>query len=157
MMLEVVPVTLKAAKAFIAQHHRHNLPPQGWKFGVGLMQSEVLVGVGVAGRPVARRLDDGRTIEITRVCVSQAPNGCSKLYGALRKASMALGYRRVITYTLAAEPGASLKAAGFRVDAHLPQRPTWDTPSRPREQTDATGLERRPTEAKVRWIWEVSR
>jgi hypothetical protein len=72
------------------------------------------VGVAIAGRPVARALDDGLTIEITRVAVQEGTrNGCSQLYGAVCRAAAALGYTRAITYTLASEEGSTCKAAGF--------------------------------------------
>ena len=46
----IVPVTLRQAQKFIEDHHRHNKPPRGWKFGVGL----VVDGHGMVG--VARVL-----------------------------------------------------------------------------------------------------
>ena len=54
----VVPITLKQAREFVAAHHRHNKPPVGWKFGIGLQLGEKLIGVATAGRPVARHYDD---------------------------------------------------------------------------------------------------
>lgn len=151
------PVTLAEARRFVGEHHRHNLPPRGWLFGVGIEVYGELVGVAVAGRPVARALDDGLTVEITRACTLGHGNANSMLYGALRRAAKALGYRRVYTYTLAEESGCSLRAAGFVMDAELAARPTWDTPSRARDQTDLFGNERRPAGPKVRWKWEAIR
>ncbi|MBS1885651.1 MAG: hypothetical protein JSU06_00515 [Actinobacteria bacterium] len=43
----------------------------------------------------------------------------------------ALGFRRVITYTLATEPGSSVRAAGFEAIGRVPRK-SWDVPSRPR-------------------------
>lgn len=81
--LELCPVTFEEACDFIIQHHRHHTAPTGWKFGVGIALGDRLVGVLVVGRPVARFLDDGWTLEVTRCCVLEdIPNGCSKLYGA---------------------------------------------------------------------------
>lgn len=137
--LSVCPVTLTEARAFVGKHHRHNLPPQGWLFGVGLTDGQQLRGVAIAGRPVARRLDDGATIEVTRVCTDGVENGCSMLYGAITRAAKALGYRRAITYTLQSESGASLKASNWRIDAALDARPSWSVPSRPRVQVDLSG------------------
>jgi hypothetical protein len=105
-----------------------------------------LVAVGYAGRPTARHLDDGTTLEVTRVASSGHPNATSMLYGALRRAAFALGWRRIITYTQQAESGSSLRAAGYRVLGQRPARPGWHTPARPR--TDAAYL---PTE---RTLWE---
>ena len=82
-----------------------------------------LVGVAVAGRPVARGLQDGRTVEITRVCLDPtspatiSDNAASRLYGALCRAASALGYRRAVSYTLEDEIGTSLRAAGFQAEA----------------------------------------
>jgi len=117
------------------------------------VENDHVCGVAIVGRPVARMLQDGFTAEIVRVATDGTYNACSKLYAACRNAAKALGYRRVFTYTLASESGASLRAAGFVVDEVLPPRETWSTPSRPRHQTDLFGNERRPPEAKVRWVW----
>lgn len=123
--MEIVPITLREASAFIAEHHRHNKPPRGWKFGVGLRRNGVLVGVATAGRPVARALDDGRTLEVNRTCTDGTRNANSMLYGAVWRAAKAMGYRRCVTYTQADETGASLKAAGWVRVAELPARGSW--------------------------------
>lgn len=150
--MTIVPITLRQARGFVGKHHRHNLPSKGWKFGVGLTVGDSqLVGVGMAGQPVSRRLDDGLTIEITRVCTDGTRNANSMIYGALSRAAFALGYRRIITYTLQSESGASLRAAGFKVAAELPSTRGWDRSGRPRVESDLFGRERTPHEAKVRW------
>ena len=152
MTLELRPITITGARALIAQWHRHNLPPVSALFAVAVGNPEIC-GVATVGRPVARRLQDGWTCEITRVATDGTYNACSILYGACRRAAAALGYRRVFTYTLASESGASLRAAGFVVDTAVPARQTWSVPSRRRSQVDLFGSNRRPTEAKVRWRW----
>lgn len=128
-----MPTTLRVANAFVAEHHRHSNPPRGHKFSIGAAAGEELVGVAVAGRPVARGADDGFTIEVLRVCtIASAPrNTCSLLYGACWRAARAMGYRRAITYTLKSETGASVKASGFRVIGEVKAR-SWNVPSRPR-------------------------
>lgn len=154
-MVETVPITLQDAKRFVGKHHRHNRPPVSGLFAVALHVDGELAAVAIAGRPVARGLQDGRTVEITRLCVTEKEpprNGCSMLYGACCRAAAALGYRRAITYTLASESAASVRASGFTLDAELKARPTWSCPSRPRVQTDMFGQETRPAEAKRRWI-----
>lgn len=123
--LQIVPITLKAAKAFIAEHHRHNKPPTGWKFGVGLCSGDALVGVATAGRPIARHFDDGLTLEVNRTCTDGTRNANSMLYGAIWRAAKAMGYLRCITYTQADECGASLRAAGWVKVKDLPPRPCW--------------------------------
>jgi hypothetical protein len=145
------PVTLAVARRFVGEHHRHNLPPRGWLFGVGVESGGELVGVAIAGRPVARALDDGRTVEITRTCTDGTDNANSMLYGAACRAAKALGYHRAFTYNLASESGASLRAAGFEVDAVLPDRPGWDN-GRHRVERDLFGSRRTPAGPKVRWI-----
>lgn len=152
--LRLVPVTLRQARRFIGERHRHNLPPRGWRFGVGVEEGGVLVGVGVASRPVARNLDDGVTIEVTRTCTDGTPNANSMIYGALCRAAFALGYRKVVTYTLVEEPGSSLLAAGFHIDAELAETSGWSRVSRPRVERDLFGEERTPQGAKVRWVRE---
>jgi len=72
-----------------------------------------LAGVAIVGRPVSRYLDDGLTLEVTRLCTDGTKNACSFLYGAAWRAAKALGYKKIITYTLATETGASLKATGW--------------------------------------------
>jgi hypothetical protein len=144
--LRTVPVTFAQAKAFVTDWHRHHGPPQGHKFSIGVADGDVLVGVAVVGRPVARMLDDGHTLEVTRVAVAdRAPNACSVLYGAAWRAAKALGYRRLITYTQAGEPGTSLRAAGWHIVASRPPGPGWARPSRPRVDH---GVDR---VARLRW------
>lgn len=123
--MEVRPVTFKAACEFVRQLHRHNKPPRGHKFSVSLIDDGKVVGVAMAGRPVARHYDDGLTLEINRTCTDGCKNANSMLYGACRRAAWALGYRRIITYTQADECGASLRAAGFIRLKRLPARASW--------------------------------
>ena len=124
-MLQIKPVTFRAACAFIAEHHRHNKPPRGHKFSVSVWQGESMVGVACAGRPVARHFDDGLTIEVNRSCTDGARNANSMLYGAVWRAAKAMGYRRAITYTQAEESGASLRAAGWVRVKSIAPRGSW--------------------------------
>lgn len=152
MSAAIRPMRLRDANRFIAEHHSHNGPTRGWLFGVGLEQEGELVGVGVAGRPVSRGLDNGYSVEITRVCTTGTPNACSQMYGRLCRAATALGYRDAWTYTLQRECAACVKAAGFIAQEELAARPgSWNMPSRPRLERDLFGVERVPSEAKVRW------
>jgi hypothetical protein len=151
--LELRPITLRAARAFVAQHHRHNVPPRGWLFGVGLHREEELVAVGIAGRPLARALDDGRTLEVLRCCTLGDRNAASRTYGALCRAGAALGYTLAVTYTLESEPGASLRAAGFTVQEFLPPRSSsrWASGGRGRYDETLWGEATLPDERRVRW------
>lgn len=147
MGLHLAPTTQREALAFIAEHHRHSRPPQGFKFAVAVADDAGVVrGVATAGRPVARGLDDGWTLEVTRCCTDGAANACSMLYGAAWRAARAMGYRRVVTYTLRGEAGASLRASGFRVVGEVSAR-SWHCESRPRVD---------PPTPQERLRWEVS-
>lgn len=127
MPLTLVPATWREARAFVEAWHRHLPPPPGHKFSLGVVDdTDVLVGVAIVGRPVARALDDHRTLEVTRLATDGTGNACSKLLGAASRAARVLGYRRVITYTRDDEPGTSLNAAGWRVAATLPPRSGWN-------------------------------
>ena len=148
MSLAVVPVSFAEASQFVAAHHRHHRPPVGHKFSIGVADGETLVGVAMVGRPVARRLDDGMTLEVNRTCTDGTPNANSMLYGAAWRAAKALGYRRLITYTQEGESGASLSAANWRVVAQLPPRKGWSVPSRPRTGNGNDGV--------PRTLWEAS-
>lgn len=151
-MADLVPLHRDQARAFVTEHHRHSLPPVSWKFGVGLAVNDTLVGVGIAGRPVARALDDGYTIEVTRVCTLGDRNANSRIYGALLRAAKALGYTKAVTYTLASESGASARAVGFTVGAELPAREAWERPEAIRMTQDLFGTDRHVQhQAKVRW------
>lgn len=140
--MKLVPVSLKQASDFVNEHHRHHIAPTGWKFGVGLEEDD-LIGVIIAGRPVARMLDDGKTLEITRCCTLGHKNASSMLYGAIRRAAKALGYERCITYTLLSESGISLRACGW-TPTEIVRGRSWTTPSRPR-------IDKHPLEDKQRW------
>src|SRR5579875_3905643 len=86
--------------------HRHHQPPVGCKFCLGVADDDdVLRGVAIVGRPVARLLQDGLTLEVTRTATDGAANANSMLYGACWRAAKALGYRRLVTYTQAGEGG----------------------------------------------------
>lgn len=143
-MLEVTPITLAEAKAFIARHHRHHKPPVGHILSLAVADERGIVrGVATVGRPVARLLDDGLTAEVNRCCTDGARNACSMLYGAAWHAARALGYRKLITYTLPEEGGASLRAAGWRL-VGAAGGGSWSGPSRPR-------VDLHPTQEKLRW------
>jgi hypothetical protein len=146
--LHLVPVGFRDAAAFVAMWHRHNRPPVGCKFCIGVADEHgVLRGVAVVGRPVARLFDNGQTPEVTRTATDGTPNANSMLYGAAWRAAKALGWTRLITYTHAVETGTSLRAAGWRVVAQRPANPGWSRPSRPR---NANGTEHMP-----RTLWEA--
>lgn len=143
MRLTVVPCELGEANAFVTVHHRHHRAVVGHRFSLAVAAGERICGVAIVGRPVARHMDDGWTLEVTRCCTDGTKNAASALYGAARRATFSLGYRRLVTYTLASESGTSLRASGFRVIGEVKGR-SWDCPSRPR-------VDKHPTVDKLRW------
>ncbi len=141
--LRVVPCSLVDANAFIAIHHRHHKPHPFGHFAIACADETNVRGVAVVGRPSARMLCDGFTAEVTRLATDGAPNACSMLYGAAWRACRALGWLRLITYTLPEEGGASLRASGWRCIGEAGGG-SWSTPSRPR-------VDKHPTQIKMRW------
>jgi hypothetical protein len=112
--LALTPISLREANAFVERNHRHHKGVTGHKFSIGCTRDGELVGVAIMGRPVSRYLDDGLTLEVNRLCTTGAENACSMLYGAAARAARAMGYQKIITYTLDTEPGTSLRAAGWQ-------------------------------------------
>lgn len=139
----IKPIIFRESNDFVRRFHRHHGMVTGCKFCIGLYDKETLIGVAICGRPVSRRLDDGLTLEINRLCVLEGfTNACSMLYGRCCKIAKAMGYSKVITYTLVTENGASLKASNF-VNMGIAGGKHW------------TGCRNRkidsPQEMKIRW------
>lgn len=143
-MLHIQPINITDAKHFITAHHRHHCAPVGAKFAIAVADADQVVGVAMVGRPVARALDDGWTAEVIRVATTGVPNACSMLYGACWRAAKGMGYRKLITYTLAEEGGSSLRAAGWKVVNQRAGGGSWSTPSRLR-------IDKHPLQTKLRW------
>lgn len=142
------PLAIKEAQAFVARHHRHHTAPNGGLFAVGINDGTAVVGCAIVGRPVARLNWDGYTAEVTRLCVLEGQrNGCSMLYRACWRAAVALGYRRLITYTLESEGGASLRASGFQL-VGVRGGGTWNRADRPR-------VDKHPTQQKLLWTLDA--
>jgi hypothetical protein len=117
------------------------------------MDGETLAGVCICGRPVSRNLDNGKTLELTRVCTTGKQNACSILYAAAARTAKEMGYNSIITYTLQSEPGISLRAAGWTLVCEAGGK-SWNMPGRPREETQRTlfGNEPKyPDAPKYRW------
>ncbi len=134
MTLQVTPITLREANAFVLEHHRHHKPVQGAKFSIAVSDGETVRGVAIIGRPVARMLDDGYTAEVNRCCTDGAKNACSMLYSAAWRAARAMGYTKLITYTLPEEGGISLRAANWKLIGAAGGG-NWNKKSRPRVDT----------------------
>lgn len=146
--MRVIPLTLKNANDYVEAHHRHHPKVRGCKFCIGVAADDTLCGVAICGRPVSRRLDDGETLEINRLCTTGYKNACSALYGACVRIAREMGYRKVITYILASENGASLKASNFICEGEAGGE-IW-TGSRKRDN----GV---PREKKTRWVYHIKK
>ena len=143
--MNIVPISLKKANEVVTQWHRHHKPSRGHKFSIALMKDSVYVGIAICGRPVARGSDDGLTLEVARLCTDGTPNACSKLYGACARVAKEMGYVKIQTYILESEPGISLKASGWIMEA-VTAGGQWKRTDGVINRTD------QPTEPKQRWV-----
>lgn len=142
--MRLVPIFQKPAFKFIKEHHRHHKQPRGSVFQIGLKDDDgKLIGVVVCGRPVSRKLQDGYTLEVIRLCVTESKNSCSMLYSAAARAARELGYKKIITYILQSETGVSLMATGW-TNMGVKGGGSWDVPSRRRK-------DKHPIEKKIRF------
>ena len=161
-MIRSVPLTSKEVNAFIDQYHRHHHHAQGDKFRIGAEVDGQLVGVVQCGRPVSRHLDDGRTLEVIRLCTNGGggKNVCSFLYSRCARIAQDMGYQKIITYILESELGTSLRASGWYCDEKQAGGGSWDCKARPREleplQTSLFPTRQKyPTEKKQRWAKDL--
>lgn len=147
------PVSLREANDFVEQFHRHNgrTTRDGGKFAIGVELDGELVAVCIVGRPVSATLNDIYTGEVLRVCTrDESPkNCCSMLYAAAWRAWKAMGGKRLVTYTLQTEGGASLRGAGFKVCAEC-KPGTWNRPAQGRHR------EWQPIYGQMKFRWEAS-
>lgn len=147
-MLEIVPISFTEACEFVKIHHRHHKPPVGHKFSIAVVGDRVngasrIHGVAIVGRPIARMLDNGLTLEVLRLCTDGTKNACSILYASSWRAARALGYKKLITYILASESGTSLKASGWKLIGEAGGG-KWSRKNRPR-------LDQHPMELKLKF------
>lgn len=143
--LQITPINLDEANAFVEANHRHHKPVPGAKFCVAVSEENDVVGVAIVGRPVSRHLDDGWTLEVNRCCTNGTKNACSMLYSSAWRAARAMGYQKLITYTLESEGGASLRGAGWQcVGETNTKNQGWNRSTRPRVDTH-------PLQQKLKW------
>lgn len=145
-MIYAKPITQKQAKIFVDSWHRHHIAPIGSIFQIAAYYNDILIGVAMCGRPVARGNDNKLTIEVTRCCILDEYSDlhvASFLYSRCRRIARELGYRRIITYTLISEWGTSLEASGWH-RVKITNGGSWNCKSRPR-------IDKHPTEEKVLW------
>jgi len=150
--LAVVPLLLHEANRFVDLHHRHSKPTRGCRFCIGAVWGGDLVGVAIVGRPVARLLQDGTTAEVLRCCThDRSPkNTPSFLYGRAWRVWQAMGGRRMVTYTLESESGASLRAVGWKIlgtKEPVPKGQGWTNRGR--------GRIWHPAQSEMRLRWEA--
>lgn len=141
--LQLCPIKFREACTFLLAHHRHHKPPQGHIFSIACSLNSTLVGVATVGRPVSRHLDNGHTLEVTRLATDGTANACSFLYSASWRTAKALGYEKIITYILSTEPGTSLRAAGWTCLGKCGGG-SWSRKSRSRET-------KHPTQTKIKY------
>lgn len=137
MKFQAVPLELKTANEYVNMLHRHHDAVYRDKYRVGAMLNGMLVGVVQVGRPVSRMLDDGKTVEVVRLCTNGTKDVCSFLYSKAARIAKEMGYERIITYILDSEQGTSLKACGWHKDGET-RGEGWSRPSRPRCTTAPT-------------------
>ena len=141
--LTIVPIKQDEAKAFINQKHRHHKAPVGSIFQIAVAKDKEIVGVAMVGRPVARHLDNGWTLEVNRLCTDGTKNACSMLYSASWRVAKNLGYKKLITYILSEETGASLKASNWKCIGEAGGG-SWNCENRPR-------VDKHPTQKKIKF------
>ena len=138
-----MPITFSDANEFVRRHHRHHRPVAGCKFCLAVAHEEQIVGVAIVGRPVSRHIDNGGTLEVNRLCTDGKKNACSMLYGAAWRVAKNLGYKKLVTYTLPDEGGASLKASNWKCLGET-KGGAWTRAKRPR-------LDLHPLQIKLKW------
>lgn len=147
----IKPTTVKAAKAWVREVHRHLPVIQGGLFASSVWNEDRPVAMAIAINPPRVWMGTGRIV-IGRVAAipglddvgSHAAPACTMLYGSLCRAAKALGYTEAWTYTEPGESGASLRAAGFQFMGET-RAAEWDRPSRPRKPSPRPGR-------KGRWM-----
>ncbi len=147
--LFLFPCGREEANEYVREHHRHHGPVVGYKFAIGCASPDGIHGVVIVGRPLSRVLDTGFRAEVLRCCTDGTPHVASKLYAAAWRACRAMGYTKLITYTLREEPGTSLTAAGWRCVGETTNPRGWNCVTRPRIDTH-------PLQTKLRWEVEAS-
>ena len=148
MSLRVVPLDLQQANRLITMWHRHHPPAVGHRFSLGAIDdSGVAHGAVIVGRPVSQHSGPAHEVaEVTRLVTDGTRNACSILYAAAARAARHMGFTRIQTFILAAEPGTSLKASGWVSEGPAGGNP-WG--HRPGRQSQSLGV-------KERWVLHLN-
>ena len=113
--LTISPSSIDEARRFPVEWRSDNPPPLPGVFAVAVTNpAGTAVGVGIAGRPDCRELDDGTTVEVAQNCTVGEPNAPSIVFDALCLAAEALGYRRAVAYTMPDESRVWMRASCWR-------------------------------------------
>jgi hypothetical protein len=132
--LRAEPIELKEAQEFINRLHRHHAASHRDKFRVAAVLDGEIVGVAQVGRPLSRKLCDGYTLEVLRLCTTGEKDVCSFLYSKCARIARELGYRKIITYILESESGASLRASGWVCECDKCGGGTWENSTRAKQR-----------------------
>jgi hypothetical protein len=155
----IAPIPLSVANDFVKKYHRHNDERKIHKFSLGLYKKsedkDILIGVAICGSPTGISYNGKSFLEVYRVCVTEANNSCSMLYGRCTRIAKELGYEKLITYTLKTEPGTTVKASGFELETDEAGGKKW-TGKRAKEREKKRNeagivLKLPPEEKKNRW------
>ena len=152
-MIEIRETTLREANTYVEELHRHHGKVVGHKWSLAAYKDGRLCGVAIVGRPTGRYLDNGSTLEVTQLCTDGTRNACSALYAACARRAKREGYAKIITFILQSEPGTSLRAAGWTLEAAKAGKPRWN---KERYATKPVQLslfpsKQPPAEYKQRW------
>ena len=155
-MIRLAPIDHVEVNQFVQQHHRHNAMLRFQQFYLSIRDTkDKLRGVALMRTPIASPTGAAfvDALEVTRCCTDGVKNGCSMLYGACSRIAQALGYKRIITYTLTTESGASLKASGFEIEHTTVPKPhiTWNTRPDRHPQLVTGMVDVIPLGIKYRW------
>lgn len=164
-MLEIRPISIAKANAYVEQLHRHHGKKTGCRFAIGCYEGGVLHGVAICSNPVARRSDDGLTLEVSRLCTDGTYNACSILYGACARIAKDMGFRKIQTYILQSETGTSLKASGWVMEENGVGALNWQLGNHQRnndryakpKQMSLFEEKKPPEELKQRWVRKLKK
>lgn len=153
--MNISPIFQKDANKFVLKHHRHHRPVVGSIFQVALKKEGQIIGVAICGRPVGRKIDFTKVIEVNRLCVLDGqPNACSKLYATCARIAKEMGYEQIRTYILESEIGTSLKAAGWICYGEAGGK-SWNSSGNRIRQSVTVGLfgeQKYPEQMKTLWV-----
>lgn len=156
-MLKIKPISLKKANEYIYEFHRHHGIATGHKFSLSVWDDDRLCGVAIVGHPQSRMIDNDNVLEVLRLCTDGTYNACSILYSRCAKVGKDMGYKKIITYILESETGASLKASGWTCEEKKCGGFSWggtrEVDRHKYEQLTFVEFKKQPPkELKQRWV-----